>query len=90
MTDQEFHEAYISAIESYLKEKELYHAFYNQRITTTDHDHCEFCGKTFSDLPDTLKEGYCTSDFYYWVSEDCFERYKDRFQWTVKDIRNER
>ncbi len=52
-----------------------------------DHDHCEFCGAKFmaEDVPDTLREGYCTEDEYRWICESCFVDFKDRFAWTVKE-----
>lgn len=67
----------------------LYRAFYNQRTTHADHDHCEYCMAEFSDEEGTLKEGYCTKDFYYWICEDCFNDLHDFLKWTdIEDIRD--
>ena len=57
----------------------------NQKNPKWDHDHCEFCGVTFSlmDIPEDLKEGYATEDDYRWVCPKCFEDFRDEFKWVV-------
>ena len=54
-----------------------------------DHDHCEFCWAKFleedlPEFPDILHAGYTTEDLYRWICEQCFEDFKDRFQWRVE------
>jgi hypothetical protein len=49
-----------------------------------DHDHCEFCGKTFSARLGDLSEGYCTLDEYHWICQDCFSDFKEEFGWMVE------
>jgi hypothetical protein len=46
-----------------------------------DHDHCEFCGAKFSELPQDLNVGYSTVDNYCWVCEKCYDDFKEEFQW---------
>jgi hypothetical protein len=54
---------------------------YSDRKTETDHDHCEFCGAKFSDtIPGKLTEGYTTQDDYWWLCNECFENFKDKFK----------
>ena len=48
-----------------------------------EHDHCEFCGAKFSEKAEDLNEGYVTRDGYHWVCADCYEDFKERFQWTI-------
>ena len=48
-----------------------------------DHDHCEFCTKTFSENAGDLHEGYCTLDKYCWICEGCYNDFKDMFNWLV-------
>ena len=48
-----------------------------------DHDHCEFCGTQFSELPEDLHVGYVTSDSYHWICEPCFNDFREMFQWSV-------
>ena len=59
------------------------------------HDHCEFCGATFStpggpcQEPDVLHEGYATAarggfpDDYHWICAKCHGDFKDMFDWEV-------
>lgn len=50
-----------------------------------DHDHCAFCWAKFmvEDHADVLHEGYCTLDEYYWVCDECFADFRERFGWRV-------
>jgi hypothetical protein len=48
-----------------------------------DHDHCEFCGKKFSESPEDLHFGYTTLDDYYWICEPCFNDFEQMFEWKV-------
>lgn len=50
-----------------------------------DHDHCEFCGKKFSLIDDDLNQGYNTIDGYHWICNDCFNDFKNEFNWIVED-----
>jgi hypothetical protein len=73
--------------EKYLTGVNLIHRRYRRypKDTTWDHDHCEFCAKTFTveDFPDTIQVGYATEDDYRWICETCFAEFKDRFGWVV-------
>jgi hypothetical protein len=50
-----------------------------------DHDHCEFCWAKFmvEDHPETLHEGYSTLDEYRWICDQCFNDFREMFQWRV-------
>jgi hypothetical protein len=48
-----------------------------------DHDHCDFCTKTFGTNIGDLHEGYCTLDKDHWICEGCYKDFKDMFNWTV-------
>jgi hypothetical protein len=52
---------------------------------TWDHDHREFCWKTFmgSDSPEVLREGYTTDDNYRWICPECYEDFKEMFAWKL-------
>ncbi|MEX2187934.1 MAG: HAD-IA family hydrolase [Pirellulales bacterium] len=69
--------------ERYLHGTLLFHKPYSTRLSKTDHDHCEFCGKKFSASPNDAHEGYATSDEYRWVCDECFEDFCERFEWKV-------
>jgi hypothetical protein len=75
--------------ERYLMGSTLIHRKYRQNPNNPDwdHDHCEFCGETFSlfDEPEYLKEGYATDDDYRWICPTCFDDFKEDFKWQVKE-----
>ena len=48
-----------------------------------EHDHCEFCGKKFSERESDANEGYVTADGYHWVCTDCFEDFQKLFRWET-------
>lgn len=50
-----------------------------------DHDHCEFCWETFSVYDGDLHKGYCTLDRYKWICEDCYEDFKETFEWKLTE-----
>lgn len=59
---------------------------------TNNHEHCEFCWKTITDVPDVIecdREGYWLlnekSMQTNWVCKDCFEEFRDRFNFKVKE-----
>lgn len=47
--------------------------------------HCEFCQEEFmeSGVDGTFKEGYTTSDQSYWICNNCFQNFKDSYDWLV-------
>jgi hypothetical protein len=67
--------------EDYLMNKELFHKRWVQPQPNWDHEHCDFCWFTF--LPTTEEKGYCTTDEYWWICENCFNDFKDMFHWKV-------
>lgn len=69
--------------DKYLKGAKLILDQYRIFSKKWDHDHCSFCMKKFSTLPQDLHEGYRTADSTYWVCEDCFEDFKIQFNWTT-------
>ena len=48
-----------------------------------DHDHCTFCWKDFSNSPDGQHEGYCDPEEYCWICEECFNDFKELFEFKV-------
>ena len=53
-----------------------------------DHDHCAFCWDKFSENEGDLRQGYCTLDKKYWVCEECYNDFKEMFNFTVADDKN--
>ena len=52
-----------------------------------EHDHCAFCLKEFmdADRPEVLREGYATDDNYYWICKQCYEDFREPFQWKLRE-----
>jgi len=69
--------------EEYLTGVRLRKKRYRKRSEDWEHDHCEFCWRKFSERPGDLNEGYATEDEYRWICENCYEDFKEQFQWTV-------
>ncbi|MGN6400204.1 MAG: hypothetical protein ACTHMD_07120 [Flavisolibacter sp.] len=70
--------------EKYLKGETLFYKNYVERTTKTDHDHCEFCFAKFSDsIADAVKVGYTTADDYRWICQQCFDDFKEMFNWEI-------
>ena len=73
-------EAYLKGVSLVWRRYRLYN-----KNPSWDHDHCEFCGSTFSllDEPDHMNEGYSTLDDYRWICLSCFDDFKGLFLWNV-------
>ena len=48
------------------------------------HEHCEFCWEKA--LTDKEYSFYCTEDMRYWVCEECFNDFKEKFNWEEKSV----
>ena len=70
--------------EGYLAGVTLTYQMWKPEDPKNDHDHCEFCWEKFANYDGCLHVGYSTPDRGYWICEDCFRDFKDRFQWRIK------
>ena len=68
---------------NYLNEAELHYAPYKPYREGWEHDHCTFCSETFSESEEDLQFGYSTLDNYHWICENCFNDFKEQFNWKV-------
>ncbi len=71
--------------EGYLKKRTVFHKKFNVLTTPIGYRQCEFCYSIFSDEPGKLKHGYHEPISDSWICEDCFQDFKDMFQWTVEE-----
>ena len=55
------------------------------KFVDIDHAHCSFCWAKFSDMEEDLHVGYITLDREDIICEECYNDFKDRFQWTLAD-----
>lgn len=68
---------------SYLDNKKLVFAEF-EPSQLSDHRHCAFCWDKFGKGENLLAAGYCTSDKKWWICEQCYEDFKEQFQWQVE------
>ena len=72
---------------SYMKGATLIWREYTTVSDGWDHEHCEFCFQKFMAVPadkDAETAGYTTPDEDRWVCKQCFEDFRDRFEWRVE------
>ena len=69
--------------EKFLKGVKLVRQVYMPDRPGWEHNHCEFCSRNFSLAEGDLHEGYATIDRYHWICEQCYEDFKDKFNWRL-------
>lgn len=67
---------------NYLFKKQLKKGKYVPYKENWNHDHCAFCSEK---IDANTTEAYATLDNYHWICIDCFEDFKEMFQWTLND-----
>jgi hypothetical protein len=75
----------LSGQEKYLTGVSLVHRRWSQTQPNWNHDHCAFCWTTFAvyEGADVLHEGWTTPDEYHWICDQCFNDFRERFDWIV-------
>ena len=70
----------------YLYGKKLTFARFEPK-PASDHEHCDFCWAKFGNGNEMLHSGYYTTTTtgVCWICEDCFNDFKDQFNWTVEE-----
>ena len=66
---------------NYLSQKKLIKGKFIPYKEGWEHDHCAFCSERIDDKT-TL--AYSSEDRYHWICTECFEDFKEMFQWSVK------
>ena len=69
--------------DKYLLGVSLVQGSYKSNVSFNDHDHCEFCMAKFGKGNDELKEGYSTKDSSIWICPQCYDDFKEQFNWAV-------
>ena len=72
--------------EDYLFGKKLMQIPYVPYRPGWEHDHCSFC---FEKIDCSTKDAYCTEDQYHWICKECYEDFKDMFQWKFTNKNKE-
>ena len=66
---------------SYLYQKKLLHIPYEHPNENWDHEHCAFC---WEKIDKNTPIAYATEDRYRWICEQCYNDFKDMFEWEVE------
>ena len=69
----------ISNQSNYLNGVKLIYCKYEIYNEHWDHDHCSFCWEKFVEGI----HGYCTLDKYHWICQDCYNDFKEKFNWDL-------
>ncbi len=81
--------AFFKAIENYGREvvestNHSHEFLEGEKIQHFWHEHCDFCReKALTDKECTF---YCTEDRKYWICEECFKDFKEKFNWEEKPV----
>lgn len=67
---------------NYLFRKKLIKRRYEPFREGWEHDHCEFCEGL---IDFSVPFAYATENNYNWICQECYEDFKEMFQWTVVD-----
>lgn len=70
--------------DKYLKGVLLVEQSYKSNNPFNDHDHCEFCMAKFGKENGELKQGYSTEDNSIWICPQCYNDFKEQFEWNVR------
>lgn len=74
----------IQGQESFLYDKTFYKHLFKERSGKDDHAHCSFCWAKF-DCSEISQAGLSTLDDEYWVCEECFTDFQERYKLHVWD-----
>ncbi len=69
--------------QEYLMNAELRKSLYKPLNDNWEHDHCAFCWDKFSEISGDLNIGYCTKDKKHWICEECFNDFKEMFNFKI-------
>ena len=50
-----------------------------------DHAHCSFCWEKFGNAEGMTRMGYRVVDGPWWVCENCFNDFRNRFEWKTNE-----
>lgn len=79
-----FYHKVIDDAEAYVNEFHRYEDYLkDDRVQLFWHEHCFFCFEKF--MTDMDVECYCTTDFEHWICEECFNDFKNKFDFSVID-----
>ncbi|MCL1892736.1 MAG: hypothetical protein FWG02_00685 [Holophagaceae bacterium] len=68
----------------YLKGETIKHSKWITLEESWDHDHCAFCSDKLD--ASTIEKAYCTTDYYHWICPECYNDFKEMFEWTLEEL----
>ena len=72
--------------EGYLLNKHLEHRLFQRSLCVEDFDQCEFCWAVFDKNKELPLKAYYAPDIKVWICEECFNDFKEHFNWSVSEI----
>ena len=73
--------------ELYIRKKAFYKHSFLERYVNDDHAHCEFCWAKF-DRSENSQKGLSTLDDEFWVCEECFADFQEKYEMQIWDPGN--
>ena len=72
--------------EGYLTDKLLQHRKFDRKLCVLDFDQCNFCYEIFDRNPEAPLTAYYEPIGKYWICEECYNDFKEHFNWTVEEL----
>ncbi|MBQ9986328.1 MAG: hypothetical protein IJP38_08490 [Oscillospiraceae bacterium] len=67
---------------NYLFRKKLIKGAFKPYREGWEHELCEFCAER---IDNTTDEVYSTEDRYHWICKECYNDFKDMFEWEMSN-----
>jgi len=81
-TKNEFFRLIKDDAEQFVKERKCGEEYLkDEKIGAFWHAHCEFCTQKITTSDDVVC--FCTEDFTEWICQDCFNDFREKFEWKV-------
>ncbi len=71
--------------EVYLLNKKLEHRRFDRALCVEEHDQCDFCWALFDKDKENPSYAYYSPDEKVWVCEECYNDFKEHFNWIVEE-----
>jgi len=71
--------------EGYLAHKRLQHRKFDRALCVEDYDSCEFCFSKFDKDPKHPLSAFFCPEKKVWICEECYNDFKEHFDWTVEE-----
>jgi len=78
----DFYRYVVNGAEKYVEEVHKGQEYLDgNKVRLLWHEHCEFCWHKI--MADNVEECFCTPDYCHWICKECYDDFKDKFDWKV-------